>query len=149
MLNRAAEDIEFRETLIRQAAELTDVHDLSPDEKTLLFSCVHLALEEAGFNVRGVRSFLREHGTPSARRRSVSATVGERIQGDAEPPSHQGHRVPRDSDKAAGQLTDVHDLSPDEKTLLFSFVAWRSRRRASTSEAFARTFATTARPSAS
>lgn len=79
ILTRAAEDIGFREALLRDpqsvlhpdAADerlVATVGDLGPDAATLLFSMRRVALEEAGINVRSSRLFLRDNGTSSSSR---------------------------------------------------------------------------------
>jgi hypothetical protein len=68
-LNRAAEDIEFRELLLRDPVKLLSDAKvtggeklLSEYDKVLLFSLRRVALEEAGIDVRAARSFLRDNG---------------------------------------------------------------------------------------
>lgn len=64
ILGRAAKDIQFREQLLQDPQKLAEVHELSSDEKTLLFSMRRVALEEIGLDVREARAFLRDNGNP-------------------------------------------------------------------------------------
>lgn len=65
ILGRAAKDIKFREQLLQDPHKLAEVHELSSDEKTLLFSMRRVALEEVGLDVREARAFLRDNGSPA------------------------------------------------------------------------------------
>jgi hypothetical protein len=63
VLRRAAEDAEFRESLLNDPQQILGTESgLSSDEKTLLFSMRRVALEEAGFEIADLRSWLRDNG---------------------------------------------------------------------------------------
>ena len=79
LLDKAADDIELREALLRDPElVLNPAVDrlrakgpqvpLSPAALTLLFSLRRVALEEAGIDVRASRVFLRDNGTSSSSR---------------------------------------------------------------------------------
>lgn len=62
VLTRAAEDIEFRELMLRDADAALATTDLLPEEKRALSNMRRVALEEWGVDTRRFRSFLRDNG---------------------------------------------------------------------------------------
>ena len=77
ILDKAAEDIEFREALLKDPSSVLDPEvspfaanytpKLGSHGATLLFSMRRVSLEEQGINVRSSRGFLRDNGASSSR----------------------------------------------------------------------------------
>ncbi len=63
VLARAAEDIAFRNQLLRDPTEALSNSGLGADEIRVLSSMRRVALEEWGLDVRRFRAFLRDNGT--------------------------------------------------------------------------------------
>lgn len=62
VLEKALNDISFREKLLNDPHEALKNTDLTKDEMIMLYSLHRVALEEWGIDVRRFRSFMRDNG---------------------------------------------------------------------------------------
>lgn len=105
VLVRAANDIDFRERLIRDPREALNDSDLPPEEIEAICTLQRVGLEELGVNIRAMRGFLRDNGNSApALNYAIQVAAAESSVGIPQLTEQEKERIEGVLRKAAGDV---------------------------------------------